>query len=292
VKTKESTMLLTRAPVSLGGWIQAIGHADIPVLGRTAAAIDAMREYEDDVAPRAIAEVVTDDPLMSLKLLAHVSRHRPSRRITDTETVTASVLMMGISSFFSAFAGQETVERRLGEVPGAIEGLERVIRRSHRAARFALGFAMHRLDTDAEVIQEAALLHDFAEALVWCHAPLLALEIERRQTADPTLRSAHAQRQVLNVELCDLEQALMKAWGLPELLQHLTNDHLSNVPRVRNVLLAAALARHSQAGWGNAALPDDVTAIGHLLNLSPAAVWGVIRELDETAADVRHGQPA
>jgi hypothetical protein len=57
------------------------------------------------------------------------------------------------------------------------------------------------------------------------------------------------------------------------------------VPRVRNVLLATALARHSQAGWDNAALPDDVEALAGLLNLAPSAVWGVIRELDETAAE-------
>jgi HD-like signal output (HDOD) protein len=144
---------------------------------------------------------------------------------------------------------------------------------------------MHRQDTDAEIIQEAALLHDFAEVLLWCHAPLLALEIERRQRADPTLRSAHAQRDMLNVQLCDLEQALMKAWRLPELLQLLTNDHLSNVPRVRNVLLATALARHSQHGWDNAALPDDITALAALLNLAPSSVWGLIRDLDETAVD-------
>jgi HD-like signal output (HDOD) protein len=277
--------MLTRAPAGLGGWIQAISSAEIPVLSRTASAIDAMHQDEDDIAPRTIAEVVLDDPMMSLKLLAHVARNRSARTITDTETVTAAVLMLGTTRFFKTFAGQSTVEAHLAAVPDAIVGLEQVLRRAHRAARFAIGFAMHRQDTDAEVIQEAALLHDFAEALLWCHAPALALEMQRRQRADPTLRSVHVQRDVLNVELCDLEQALMKAWRLPELLQHLTNDHLSNVPRVRNVLLATALARHSQNGWDNAALPDDVAAIGGLLNLSPSAVWGLIRDLDESAIE-------
>lgn len=277
--------MLTRAPAGLSGWIQTIGSAEIPVLARTAAAIDAMREDEDDIAPRAIAAVVLDDPLMSLKVLSHVARHRPARIVTDTETVTAALLMMGISSFFRTFTGQKTVEAELAPIPGALEGIGKVLRRAHRASRFAIGFAMHRQDTDAEVIHEAALLHDFAEALLWCHAPVLALEISRRQLADPALRSAHVQREVLNVELCDLEQALMKAWRLPELLQHLTNEHLSAVPRVRNVLLATALARHSQLGWDNAALPDDIHAVAVLLNLAPGSVWGLIRDLDETAAD-------
>ena len=276
--------MLTHAPAGLGGWIQAIAPAEIPVLARTVAALEAMRANEDDVAPRDIAAVVLDDPLMALKLLAHVSRNRSSRMVTETETVTSSLLMIGVGGFFRAFADQETVEDRLAGVPGAIAGLERVLERGHRAARFAIAFAVARQDTDAEVIQEAALLNDFAEALLWCHAPGLALEIRRRQLADPTLRSSQVQRDVLHVELRDLEQALMKAWRLPELLQHLTNDHLSQVPRVRNVLLATALARHSHHGWDNPALPDDVAAIGRMLNLSPSAVWSLLRELDETAA--------
>jgi hypothetical protein len=277
--------MLSRAPAGLSGWIHAISAAEIPVFERTASAIDAMREDEDDIAPRAIAEVVLEDPLMSLKVLSHVARNRPARMVTDAETVTAAVLMMGISSFFRTFAGQKTIEATLAPIPGALEGVEKVLRRAHRAARFAIGFAMHRQDTDAEIIQEAALLHDFAEVLLWCHAPRLALEIEQRQRADSTLRSAHAQREVLNVQLCDLEQALMKAWRLPELLRLLTNDRLSTAPRVRNVLLATALARHSQHGWDNAALPDDITALAALLNLAPGSVWGLIRDLDETAVD-------
>jgi HD-like signal output (HDOD) protein len=275
--------MLSFAPRSLEAWIAAIHDADIPVLAQTAIAIEAMHENEDDIAARDIAEVVLDDPLMSLKVLAHVARHRPARVVTDTETVTGAILMMGITAFFKNFGQQETVETRLGAFPGALEGLDRVMRRSHRAARFAVGFAICRQDTDAEVIQEAALLHDFAEALLWCHAPGLALEIERRQAADPTLRSAKVQREVLNIELADLEQALMKDWRLPELLQQLTDDHNTAVPRVRNVMLATALARHSQNGWRNAALPDDFIALGELLNLSPEAARGLVRELDSTA---------
>jgi hypothetical protein len=276
--------MLSRAPSGLAGWIHYIGDAEIPVLARTAQRIDALRGDEDDIAPRVLAEVALEDPLMSLKVLAHVSRHRPARMVTDTETVTAAIVMMGISTFFKAFSPQTTVEQHLAGHPGALAGLQQVLQRSHRAARFALGFALHRLDTDAEVIQEAALLNDFAEALLWCHAPLLALEIQRRQQADPALRSKQVQMEVLNVELCDLEHALMKAWRLPELLQLLTNDRLSRSPRVQNVRLATALARHSHAGWANAAVPDDVDAIAGLLNLSAGTVRGMLRELDETAA--------
>ena len=277
--------MLSRAPSTLQAWVRAIQTTDIPVLERTALAVAALHEDEDNVAPREIAEVVLEDPLMTLKVLAHAGELRSRRSQSEFESVTASVLMMGTAEFFRAFGAMPTLEAHLSEHPKALTGVRRVLERSHRAARLAIGFAMHRQDTDAEMIHEAALLHDFAECLVWCLTPELALEIQRRQHADPTLRSAQAQRDVLNIEIADLEQALMLAWRLPELLRDLTNSHLAAQPRVRNVLLATALARHSQSGWDNPALPDDFEAISSLLNLSTAAVRGLVRELDFTASD-------
>ena len=156
----------------------------------------------------------------------------------------------------------------------------RLLARSRRAARFALGFAVHRMDLDAEVIHEAALLHDFAEMLLWCHAPALALEIEQRQQADPTLRSATVQREVLGAELVDIQQALMRGWRLPELLVRISDDHHDKAPQVRNVLLAIRLARHTKSGWQNAAVPDDVRDIAQLLNLRSEPTLKLLHDLD------------
>ena len=146
---------------------------------------------------------------------------------------------------------------------------------------FALAFAVHRLDTAAEVIQEAALLHDFAEMLLWCHAPGLARAIRDRQRADPTLRSAQAQLEVLGIRLEDLQQALMRVWRLPELLAQITDHSQTALTRVRNVLLAVDLARHSQHGWDNPAIPDDIAGIARLLNLTREAAREKVMALEE-----------
>jgi HD-like signal output (HDOD) protein len=198
------------------------------------------------------------------------------------ETVTAALVLMGVGPFFRAFASLVTIEDVLGDAPEALAGARAVLNRAHRAARFALGFAAQRLDPDAAVLHEAALLHDFAELLLWCHAPDLALEIARRQNADASLRSADAQRAVLGIELADLQQALMKAWRLPALLIRLDDDHHAEASQVRNVLLAVRVSRHSAHGWGNAALPDDVAAVGTLLQLSSSSALKLLREIDES----------
>jgi HD-like signal output (HDOD) protein len=271
----------TRAARDVNGWTSLWRHAEIPVLRSTAQQVEELRTREDEVDARLIASVVGADPLMCLKLLAYVSSHRSSRRITDTETTTAALVMMGIGPFFRAFGPQPTVEDRLQGQPEALAGLMQLLHRSQRAARFALGFAVHRMDTDAEVIHEAALLHDFAEMLLWCHAPALALEIDRRQAQDPTLRSKSVQREILNVELLDVQQSLMRAWRLPDLLVRISDDHRDSAPQVRNVLLAIRLARHTKGGWDNAAIPDDVRDIAQLLNLRPEAALRLLHDLDD-----------
>jgi HD-like signal output (HDOD) protein len=264
----------------LAAWTACFQAAGIPVLAATAAAVEELRSNEDAVDANLIGETVAADPLMTLRVLAHAAANRPPRMVTEPETVTAAVVMMGIGPFFRAFGPMPTVEQLLHDQPEALQGLCDVLRRAHRAAHFALGFAVHRMDPDAAVIHHAALLHEFAELLLWCHAPELALRIRDAQRADPTLRSSTIQRTVLNITIMDLQQALMRAWRLPEQLVRISDDRHPEHPSARSVMLAIRVARHTAGGWDNAALPDDVHDVARLLNLSDAAAEQVLRELD------------
>ena len=271
---------LTQPLRDLAAWTAHFRGAEIPVLASTAGAVADLHLNEDAVDANLIGETISGDPLMTLRVLAHASVTRPARMLTQPETVTAAIVMMGIGPFFRAFAQLHTVEERLQDVPEALDGLREVLRRAHRSANFALGFAVHRMDHDAAVIHHAALLHDFAEMLLWCHAPELALNIRRAQQADPTLRSNTVQKEVLNVTLVDLQQSLMRAWRLPELLMRITDDRHAEHPSAKSVVLAVRLARHTAQGWDNAALPDDVHDIAQLLNLSDVATAQMLRQLD------------
>jgi HD-like signal output (HDOD) protein len=261
---------ITQAPRDLAGWVDLFSAPRLPVLADSAEALEELRAIEDDVDAHLLAQTVGTDPLLTLKLLAHVARLRHGREGSDPETVTAALVMLGITPFFRAFGPQPTVEARLAHRPAALAGFRAVLRRSHRAANFAIGFAAHRLDPDAAVIHEAALLHDFAELLLWQSAPTLALQIAERQAADPALR----------VELADLQQALMTAWKLPALLVQITDDHRQADLQVRNVLLAIRVARHSAVGWDNPALPSDVADIAELLHLGTEPIWRLLHEID------------
>ncbi len=278
-------MLSTALP-DLATWTNYLRDAPIPVLSDTAAEIASLAAAEaadGQVDARTLAEAITGDPLMTIKVLADSARRRSPGQVTDAESVTAAVMLMGLKRFFVNYAELESVEQRLASIPGALEGMKRVVARSHRASRFALGFAVHRMEADAAVIHEAALLHDIAELLLWCHAPTLALEVRILQMADQKLRSAAVQKVVLNVRLDQLEQSLMQAWQLPELLVELTSEGPCNplhAPQRRMVQLAVRLARHSADGWTDAALPDDIHDVSQMLGLSHGATQRLVRNID------------
>ena len=265
----------------LVAWTRYFRGAEIPVLASTAEALETLREREDDVDAGMLRSVIEADPLMTLKLLAHVAARRRPDASTETETVTSSLLMMGISPFFRNFGPQPTVEEWLRDQPLALAGLREVLQRALRAAQFALGFAVHRADPDAGVIQQAAFLHDFADMLMWCHAPTLQLQVHETQRADPTLRRAAVQQGILQVGLDELGLTLMKLWRLPELLVRISDDKHPDQPIVRNVVLAVRLARHTMQGWDNAALPDDIEEIAKLLNAAPRVALAFLHKIDQ-----------
>ncbi|MCE4557269.1 HDOD domain-containing protein [Roseateles cellulosilyticus] len=271
---------LQTPPATLEAWVNAFASAEIPVLTETAESLEHMRASEDDMDAHGLGEMIAADPLMTLKVLAHASELPRGRLMADPETVTAALVLMGITPFFRAFGPQPTLEAVLADHEDALLGLSRVMQRAERASRYALGFAAHRADPDAAVIHSAALLHDFAEMLLWVHAPDLALAIANLQDADHALRSAAAQRQVLGIELADLEQALMKRWHLPDLLTRITNDKHASDPQVRCVHLAVRLARHTARGWDDAGVPDDLHEIAELLNLGAEHTLKLLHEFD------------
>ena len=271
---------LTDPLPDLAAWTRYFQQAEIPVLAATSKKLESLRAIEDDVDAGMLSAVIERDPLMTLKVLAYVSANRRASDTTETESITSSLVMMGIAPFFRNFCLQPTVEDQLHNQPLALEGLRELLARAERAGQFAVGFAVHRGDLDVGVIQLAAVLHDFAEMLMWCHAPTMQLEIRAMQRSNPTLRTANLQRFVYHIELNDLRHALMKLCRLPELLVRISDGKHPTHANVRNVVLAVRLARHTMHGWDNAALPDDINDIALLLNASPRVALAFVRKIN------------
>jgi HD-like signal output (HDOD) protein len=255
-------MLDKRPPRDLAAWLSLISSQEIPVLRQTVRRLDEARENIDRVGGREITDIVLQDPLLAIRVLAYIQSVGSRRLRGDITNIASAVMMLGIEPFFRAFDRPQTLEARLGPQPAALLGVLQVVLRSQRASRYAHEWAFARHDMNVEEVALAALLHDTAEILVWCTAPELAIEVRQRQQADRSLRSGIAQ------------QAVCHAWRLPELLLTMIDDGNAHLPRVRNVKLAVDLARHTADGWADPAIADDLNAVQDLLHIGRETLLG------------------
>lgn len=255
------------ATKDISAWLDFFRTAEIPVLKNTAREIARLKEDEDKLSARALTASVMNDPMMVFRVLSYSQKNKSKQQLQDLLQVEQAILMMGTTSFFKNLSTNFLIEDVLKTNLTALMHLLKLIRRAHRAAHYAAEWATHLADTHAEEVLTAALLHDFAEMLMWCFAPEKMNTIHAMQHADKTLRSATVQQEILGFKLHDLQKELVEAFQLPPLLSKLMQDSASGEQRVRNVTLAVNLARHSANGWDDAALPDDYKDIAEFLRM-------------------------
>jgi hypothetical protein len=272
---------MSPSPHSLVDWIARFSEAEIPVLKHSARELERLRADDALLNARTVAGVVTDDPLLTVKLLRHMQQRKGRKQEYELVDVKQTLLMMGLETFFRDLPARPVAEDLLHGHMEALIHLLRTVRRAQRAAHYAFDWALRLHDLHAEEVQVSALLTHSAEMLMWCFNPESMLEIRRRQQADSGLRSAEAQKQVLGFTGVELQRQLAIEWHLPELLQHLLDPGEAHSARVRNVTLAVNLARHSAQGWDNPALPDDYKAIGSLLRIEPERVRALVMHAPE-----------
>lgn len=264
-------MIDTTLP-DLDAWVAYFDTAEIPVLRHTEHQLAELRENAVKTNARVISSVILHDPLMTLRVLAYIENKRNKSRNNEITTIERALMMIGMEPFFNDFQSLPTIEEQLKPHPRALLGLLKVIKRARNAVQWARDWAVYRHDLDVDEIIVATLLYDFAEILMWCFAPRLALQVVEKQQADRTLRSVAVQAEIYGVPLYQIKQTLAQRWRLPQLLVMLMDQQNAEQPRVRNVKLAVDLARHSANGWNDAAIPDDLKGIGDLLHLSRDAV--------------------
>lgn len=262
-------MTMLSAPLeSVDAYVRFLSREPLPVLRQTVRELAALRDEQASVNGKRLAGVVLGDPLMTLKLLAHLQAHRARSQNHDITTIDRAIMMLGITPFFDSFADMPTVEDQLAGQPKALLGALQVIARARKAAHFARDWAILRHDLDVEEITVAALLRETIEIMCWIFAPDLAQRVRKLQLADRRLRSAVAQRVVFGVTERDILLAMARAWQLPELLVTLLDERNADNPRVRTVRLATRFARHVANGWDNPALPDDIAEIEALVHVN------------------------
>lgn len=268
--------MMQQGAKDLQGWVAFLSNVDIPILKQTTRDLNILHDEGEKASAHSIAAIIARDPLMTAILLRYLQIHKRRSQTNEVLEVEQALLMLGIEPFFNKVVPNVSIEEMLkGQIPVLVNTLQ-VVHRSHRASSYAFDWAVRRRDLHFEEVRIAALLRDMTEILMWCFAPAEMLRIKTMQENDKTLRSAAAQESIFGFRLLALQKELVKEWKLPTLLLHLIDSESSQQDRVRNVVLADRLARHSSQGWDDAALPDDYKDIGTLLNMKTEDVMSIV----------------
>ena len=293
------TLMIDLPFQGLGPWVRYFKDVELPVLRHTVHQLEELGVNADTINTRKLAAVIMNDPLMTVRVFCYMQAHRSERQLTDITTIENALMMMGVRPFFEHFKDLPVVEQQLRDHPKAMLGLLQVVTRARHAANWARDWALLRQNPEFDQIAVAALLHDFAEILMWCFAPTLAIRVKTLQKSDRTRRSVDVQAAEYGVPLYQIKQELIRVWGLPRLLVVLMQHDNADNPNVRNVKLAVDLARHAANGWNDAALEDDYRAIREMLHIdrsnllerigAPEELIAAARAAEERATEIRQG---
>ncbi|MDP2142817.1 MAG: HDOD domain-containing protein [Gallionella sp.] len=267
-------------------WVAILTRADLPVLKQTARDLEELRLDDEKLTAISVANIIARDPIMTVKLLRYLQQHKHKIQTTEVIQVEQALLMLGIEPVFKHVPPAPLIEDALKHKTPALLHLLRTIHRSHLASEYAKDWAVRLHDLHYEEVRIAALLHDIAEILMWCYAPDEMLEVEELRLQEPTVRTRVIQARVFGFTMFELQRVIAELWELPQLLLTLMNDSCAHLPRVRNVVLATNLVRHSSKGWDDPALPDDYKDIADLLRMPVDAVVDMIAVEAGIACDI------
>ena len=243
----------------------ALGESGFPVLRATIDALARMELAQEQLASHELAQAILRDPLMTLRVLHYLYRHRTRSQTHDITTIAHAIMMLGLQRFFREFHALPAIEDVLVDCPETLTGVHAAASRMRMASLLARDWATQRHDIDPEEVMVAALVHDVMELLVAC-----------AWRSDPP---------ALTTEQSDaLRAALFARLGLPGLLAELTCEGEILPPRVLNVSLACALARCCAAGWNESCLDETLARVRRVLHISEVELWARVRKVALQAA--------
>lgn len=243
----------------------ALGESGFPVLRATIDALAGMERVQEQLASHELATAILRDPLMTLRVLHYLYRHRTRSQTHDITTIAHAIMMLGLQRFFREFQALPAIEDVLVDRPETLTAVHAAASRMRMASLLARDWAAQRHDIDPDEVMVAALVHDVMEMLVAC-----------AWRGDPF---------ALTAETSDrLRAALFARLGLPGLLAELTCEGEILQPRVLNVSLACALARCCANGWNEPCLDETLARVRRLLHISEVELWTRVRKVALQAA--------
>lgn len=238
-------------------WTAFLKNVDIPIMPRSKFLLQSLLDRAgEEVAPKELAQIVTGDPFLALRLLRGAERRRSRTLGHDTTTALASILQIGTLGLVRTIEHCELCD-------DANPGLAGAEFRGATASYLARHWASCRGDLSPDELALAALLADIGETMFWHFAPELARKIQDHLASLPHMNPTYVEQDVLGFSFRSLTLHLADAWELPPLLTALirgVNNARANIARI-----ACNVARHLQSDPEQPAILEDMRALHAIL---------------------------
>lgn len=192
-----------RAQWGVSQWAAYFENQALPVMQRSKLLMTGLEEAEGEwLAPRDLADIVLQDPLLCLCLLREAEKRKSHRLDHETTTALAAIMQLGVDEFRKLLLASP-------EIDDSNEGLVKVETRARVAAQIAQVWSAGRQDLNPEEVAVAALLAGAGDLLLWVYAA------ELPQKADEELASGRARRRSMPTGLRPVACSPCSRSGVP-----------------------------------------------------------------------------
>ena len=196
-------------------WAAYFEHQALPVMRRSKRLMALLDAAEDEwLAPRDLADIVLQDPLLCLCLLREAERRKSHRLDHETTTALAAILQLGVDEFRKLLLSSP-------EIDEDNHGLIKVETRARVASQIAQVWSVGRQDFNPEEVAVAALLAGTGDLLLWVYAADLPQKAAEELASGRAPRSAQAQMQSCGFTFKQLTLQCAERWKLPSLVLQL-----------------------------------------------------------------------
>src|SRR5262245_46060019 len=98
----------------------ALGESGFPVLRATIAELSRLERAQEQLASHELAAAILRDPLMTLRVLNYLYRHRTRSQTHDITTIAHAIMMLGLQRFFREFSALPAIEDALADHPESV----------------------------------------------------------------------------------------------------------------------------------------------------------------------------
>jgi len=246
----------------LSAWMKVIGKLELPSLNSVVKAICDLSDNDDSSADDLTQIILRDADLTSQVLKVANSVHY-NRSYTSIKTVSRAIIQIGYIDLRNIALASTLIDGFLGGKPKEL--LIQRLAKSFHAAIQARAISRRLNGNDHEEVFIAALLSNVAElALLATGRPAaehFVMQRDEHPHEEHSLALEH-----LGVGITTLNKALIKEWGLGDLVMEAAEGHSTPNGRVRAVNLGVAISQNIAKGMNHPEMRKLCQDVGQLTN--------------------------